>query len=358
MSNLVSFALASTFSLLSIWAFYFLIKKWSKFHTTFFGKALKVLCAFMLLIAVTVSLIAAYYSFDSYWEDDRVRVITEFQGVKLGWSKDEVLFRKGEPTTLVNSDESEMLLSNGDKELLQLDKDNEFLGYGETGVLLEKGKVVKVIFVCNDDRYEKVGGISCDNSVDRVTKQYGEPKILVISEDKLTRIYNYPKYNLAFYLSKSNVEALAIFDSTKVPNGFSFRTPPPTDKTSTNKPLENGESWVVETDEPASLSKKIDEPQGNYFDKFDADPANETDKYGRVEGFSTKNIDYDKLAAENDSINIEYDHCAPNLTKSERLRRLALRGTVRETRETGYQTYTVRSHEITFSANDVIICKK
>ena len=55
MSNLTSFILASFFLILSIWGFYFLIKKWSKFHITIFGKILKVVYALMLLLAIILS---------------------------------------------------------------------------------------------------------------------------------------------------------------------------------------------------------------------------------------------------------------------------------------------------------------
>ena len=286
MSNFTSFIFASISSLLSIWGFYFLIKKWPKFHITIFGKILKVVYALMLLLAIIISLVVAYDNFHSYWEDDRVRVITEFQGVKLGWSKDEVLFQKGEPASVDVKNDKET-----------------YLDYGAIGIKLEKGIVVKILYVCQDDSYsyEKIGGISCDSDISRIIKQYGDSKKLATSEDKLSRIYNYPNYNLAFMLSKAKVEMLAVFDSTKVPNGFSFRTPPPTDKMSTDKQkLSRGEELAQEL-------------------------------YGS-----------------------ELDHCAPNLTKSVRLSRLALKGAVRET---GYQTYTVGNYEITFSANEVIGCK-
>lgn len=50
----------------------------------------------------------------------------------------------------------------------------------------------------------------------------------------------------------------------------------------------------------------------------------------------------------------ESDHCAPNLKKSERLRRLALNGRVRET---GYETFSTGNYEIVFSNESVIRCR-
>lgn len=48
------------------------------------------------------------------------------------------------------------------------------------------------------------------------------------------------------------------------------------------------------------------------------------------------------------------DHCAPKLTRQERLRRLARHGTVRET---GYNTFSAGSRTVTLSGSEVIYCQ-
>lgn len=48
------------------------------------------------------------------------------------------------------------------------------------------------------------------------------------------------------------------------------------------------------------------------------------------------------------------DHCAPNLTKAERLRRLSMNGTVRET---GYGEFSVGDKSIVLSGGTVISCR-
>ena len=55
-----------------------------------------------------------------------------------------------------------------------------------------------------------------------------------------------------------------------------------------------------------------------------------------------------------DPFNFELDHCAPDIEKAERLRRLALKGAVRET---GYQTYSTGNYEIVFTANSLYSCR-
>jgi|GEM_PF-2060419 len=351
MSNLVSFALASIFSLLSIWAFYFLIKKWPKFHVNLLGKALKTIYALILFFAVTLSLVLAYNFFQAYWEDDRVRVVTEFQGVQLGWSKDELYFRYGEPISIeVKNDNS----------------NNTFLTYENISVLLINDKVVKVVYPCDSDNFDfqKVGGISCGDNVDRVTNQYGQANPILISEDKLWRIYNYPKYNLAFLLSKSNVELMAIFDS-KMLNGLHFKTPSELEILPSEdlNALWKSATPTLEAPKPLPI---ISEPTVKSADaeKYAEWIVKNKDKKGTPE-FETVAEAYKQARAEmheqlDDTSTFvsanenTLDHCALNITKSERLRRLGLKGTVRET---GYQTYAVGNYEITFSANDLISCR-
>ena len=363
MSNLTSFILALASSFVFIWGFYFLIKKWPKFHTSLFGKVLKVLYAFILLIAITISLTAAYYSFDNYWEDDRLRVVTEFQGVKLGWSKDEVLFRKGEPTSI---DE---------------DNKNQELIYGAMTVLLDKNKVIAIQYECNLVKYsyEKVGGISCNDDIDRIINQYGEAKNTEVSDDKLRRLYNYPKYNLAFALSKSKVDLLTVIDSKNSPKGYTFKSYPwedyqLTDEQQANSNVENSDiakyGWRFIEDDKSNKEKPItDEENAKSQAKYDAEKADGFDsdaylakKAAELNSSSTKHennntkqtpktefglieVDYDPF---------EVDHCAPDIEKAERLRRLALKGVVRET---GYQTYTTGNYEIVFSGNSLYRCR-
>lgn len=315
MTNLTSFLLLSSCVLLSIWALYFLIKKWANFHVFFFGKILKVLYVFLLLLVVLISLIGAYTSFKQYWEDDRVRVITEFQGIRLGWSKDEVYFRKGEPISVVNTEDKEQILV-----------------YGATYIGMHNNKVIRVGFACNVDGYSdsniKVGGIPCYGSVDKVVGHYGDSKELSMSDDKLQRIYNYPQYNLSFTLSKSLVSDLMIFDQNVAPKGYSFM---PIKKTESSEELNQKES---KNSAPINDSPDSIKPDESTFDLSTAKP---------VSGVESNVNKLNPL-----------DHCAPNLKKAERLRRLALKGTVRET---GYQTYSTGSFEIVFSGNDVISCQ-
>lgn len=137
-------------------------------------------------------------------------MVNEFEGVQLGWSKDEVFFRIGKPAQFDSTDDKH--------------SKSQFLSYDTVIFELENNKVIRIIFDCDTKEYsyEKLGGISCDTDVNRVAELYGESRELSISDDKLSRIYNYQQYNLAFVLSKSKVQSLMVFDGIHKPNGFHF----------------------------------------------------------------------------------------------------------------------------------------
>jgi hypothetical protein len=61
---------------------------------------------------------------------------------------------------------------------------------------------------------------------------------------------------------------------------------------------------------------------------------------------STAKVDEPKLN--------ELDHCAPNVSKAERLKRLALNGVVRQTSD---ETYTAGNYEIIYVGGSLISCR-
>lgn len=290
MSNLTTSILLTTFSLLLVAGFYFLVKKWSKFHLSVIGKVFKVIYALILILMVILALNLSYETFNQYLENDRLRVFNEMDGFVLGWSKDEVYFRKGQPEA-----------EHGD-----------VLTYNGTYVDILQNKVAKIIHVCNEETsYEKwVAGISCGANVDSIVNKFGNPKFVSVSSDKLRKLYNYPQYNLSFLMSKSNVIAFGVYDLNFFDKGLEFKNE------STPQSNKEADATTQQKQELPASKESVEEP-------------------------AKENL-------------VLPDHCEPNLKKSERLRRLALHGVVRET---GYNTYSVGNFEIYFSGNEVISCR-
>jgi hypothetical protein len=227
--------------------------------------------------------------------------------------------------------------------------------YGAMTVLLDKNKVIAIQYDCKLEEYsnEKLGGISCNDDVDRIVSQYGEAKNTAVSDDKLRRLYNYPNYNLAFALSKSKVDLLTVIDSKNSPEGFKFKTTYPWEKDS-----------LVEGNDKSTFTEEENAKFQARYDAEKADGEYVTDEKLLAELNSDKSLsgqkvqegeDLEALWAQAKPDNAtQPDHCAPDLTKTERLRRLALKGTVRET---GYQTYSTGNYEIVFSAGNLYRCR-
>ncbi len=224
MSNLSAFFITLVVAILCVAAFYLLVKKWAKFHTRLIGKIFKVGYAAALVLSFIGFSAAAYVNFNSYWEDDRLRIPTVFQGIQLGWSKDELYFNKGEPTSTT--------AASKDK--------RSFLDYDDnTIVWLKNDHVIGVGLDCVSAYFTKLNGIACRDGIDEIIEKFGESKHIAISNNKLEKIYNYVQYNVAYHLSKASVNQLWLIDSKHFTKGIYFDEP----KLATSTPPTEGIQW-------------------------------------------------------------------------------------------------------------------
>jgi hypothetical protein len=140
---------------------YKLIKKWSKVLKSAFGKFLKVSIVVISSLFVLGLLITAGILINDIWEN-RLRKYDEFDGIKLGWARDEVTFRKGNSTrTSKHPDGSEM---------------HE---YGDLLILYEADKV-SGMRMCPSN-WIKINGLACNDDLDKLLKILGEPKKISVN---------------------------------------------------------------------------------------------------------------------------------------------------------------------------------
>jgi hypothetical protein len=179
------------------------------FHLSLIGKVFKVFYVIFLIISIIIATLASINYFIDYWNKDRLRVFNEIDGISLGWSKDDLYFRKGEPDLVIEDEPPQPLV------------------YGKSTVYLTKeNQIQRILYLCSEkgfSPYDVVAGITCGTNIEKVISKFGDPVSVSVSADKLKRIYNYPQYNLAFGLSKSEVNLLAVFDSTKHDFGLVFQ---------------------------------------------------------------------------------------------------------------------------------------
>lgn len=198
------------------------------------GKLIKVILLVILALAILLSLLATYVRFSDYWEKDKLRVVYEYSGIKLKQPEDEVYFIKGKPLNkVVDQTETNLFYKNGLR------------------VEVSDGKVISISINCRDSftSYSIVfGGVGCYSSLETLHEQYGETSNISSSPDKTSRIYNYPKYNLAYELSEASVIGITIFDSSIAKDGYFYVTPkpqipkPPSEKPVKPAPANNNQS--------------------------------------------------------------------------------------------------------------------
>jgi hypothetical protein len=278
---------------------YKLIKKWSKVLKSAFGKFLKVSIVVISSLFVLGLLITAGILINDIWEN-RVRKYDEFDGIKLGWTRDEVIFRKGNPT------ETEKRVGN-----TQIDK------YSGLSVEYLDDKVLGITKFCDAYDYNKINGLVCNDNLDKLLKILGEPKDVAVSNDKTSRLYCYPKYNVCYEVRLGSIISRYIGEAAS----RYYLTPEETkEMEALNAPPKK---LVPPEDLPDNLKPKIV--------KKEKKPFNPDEYLNQKENT---------------------DHCAPNLSKAERLKRLAIKGNIRET---GANTYSGSGGYVSFNYSDSLL---
>ncbi len=140
--------------------------------------------------------------------ENRAKKQTELQDILLGDSKNDVIFKKGNPDK--GSDQDSL------KDLFIYPSYNSFVI-----ALFKEEKVSTIDYQCkSEDSYKEcpsyfsLNGISFKESFKDVEEKLGKPSSIKCShEDKTFRIYSYKKYQTEYAIDKDGVFSISIFDS-------------------------------------------------------------------------------------------------------------------------------------------------
>lgn len=162
----------------------------------------------------------------------------------------------------------------------------------------ESEKLQSLEVLCSESPEKNVMGFDIYSRESDVIKKLGVPSRTSISGDGLFKLISYKKWNVAFGVSANSINKICM-SSYEI--GFADELLP-----------------------------------------------------GNLPKFDTKNSNLSTNEAPPDvSINLE-DHCAPDLSRAERKRRLSKFGTIRET---GLGTYEAGAHRLVLSDSTVISCE-
>jgi hypothetical protein len=125
---------------------------------------------------------------------------TEFLGVKLGATKDDVKFKFGK------SDKQEGKIGG-----LWFYTDKNSYDIGRWMIGFDENERVRVVLLTNAVTGSiELNGISLNSTVDEVHEILGDPESYTSSEDGLTRFYDYPKLNMTVGVSGGVVNHFGI----------------------------------------------------------------------------------------------------------------------------------------------------
>ena len=165
----------------------------------------------ILCIVIVIYILAWVYVFIENKIINRPIKQTELEGISLGDSKDDVIFKKGNP----DSFEEEKDLRSGAMEYHLYDSD--------LLATIENNKVKSVLYKCEDGAsygtgscpyYFKINGVSFKDSFEVIEKKLGKPSQIKCSPvDKTFRVYTYYEYQTEYVINKDGVLGVIIFDS-------------------------------------------------------------------------------------------------------------------------------------------------
>jgi hypothetical protein len=147
----------------------------------------------LLGFSALIGCISSFLYFQAYLENDRVSIQNQLEEVRLGWTKDEVLFRKGNPEYVTKRDANEILKYKN----------------GQLIIYIENGKVEWVTRSC-DDFFGNVSGISCGDTIERLNQLFDKANNISISSDKLSKIFCFKKYNICYQAELGRINSFIL----------------------------------------------------------------------------------------------------------------------------------------------------
>lgn len=239
--------------------------------------------------------------------------VSELSGAKLGMSPTDVSLALGRPDVFsgpyVEEDRTRIDSIYSDKRL-----SISFYGKDKYSAKAES--------ICVWDSYASLMGLMIGNSRESVIKRLGKPDSTSIDSDGLSEIVSYQKWGASFYISKGSVTMECIHSFPLMRFTKEILSPSQQIVADKNREIEKQKAIVAEKlreekEEQKKQSLKLLPPQKKPLQK------------------STKLL----------------DPCAPDLSKRERMNRLAGFG---EIRQTGMDAYIAGNHSIIFGVGDKI----
>lgn len=161
-------------------------------------RPLKVIAAFAVIGG------SITYLYQQY--EDRPRKLTELWGVSLNDTANDVIFKKGEPTSRVEND-------------LWVYRPYRTIE-GDYVVYFKNDRVRSIIYFGPMYNGPYLNGVGHYDSLKELDAKLGPPSYVSRSKDELRRAYSYKEFNVVAHFEGGNMSALGIYDPAYGPFRF------------------------------------------------------------------------------------------------------------------------------------------
>lgn len=174
----------------------FALLMWNPATRRIVGKSLK----WIIGVAIVVGLGNwAYVSYENYSSRKGVAPPSaptsdpQLAGVKLGESRNDVIYKKGMPKKSVDDDDE----------------------YENAMIYYEDKRVLAVYYECGSDSWTKLNGVACGDSATSVMEKFkGKIKEFCLADTPTNRIFMVAEFNSVYILQKEAVMALGVKSGT------------------------------------------------------------------------------------------------------------------------------------------------
>lgn len=155
----------------------------------------------LLLLGVGVLAIGGYVGYQE-WDSSRPKKASSLWGINLSDTKDDVIFKKGKaPFTMDDTGYWVYPAKPGETVL------------NNTYVIGWKNGKLHFISSEPESGFDEIQGIYYGQSTSAdIEKKFGKPAEIKPSDDKTSRLYLYPQYQLFFTLTADRVDRFGVYD--------------------------------------------------------------------------------------------------------------------------------------------------
>lgn len=171
-----------------------------------------------ITLLLLINIFFAVASFERYSDYNRYkpRVATEMNGISLGISYSDVLFKKGKPQDDIKGGEK----GYG----LEYSHVLHYIDESDTGEIIRLDSADRVVLVgmfCGDSSWKQANGIRCNEEMplQRFAAHSSQESI---SSDNLRRMYCYPDLNVCYNGEQAKVKTILVYDVMHYPEGLEY----------------------------------------------------------------------------------------------------------------------------------------